>query len=107
MPPASPWPIFATNEPTDPEEAVTVRDTLGIQFARHMMDGFIYEDLGVQMRVRAGTHAAARAKAIDIADACDMTVYRQHVTVDNVGYCVHTVQRTVQTLLLGHAQPIS
>ena len=106
-PPHGTWPVFATGEPTDPEDVISVRDTQGIQFGRHMGDGEFYEDQGAIIRVRAATHVAARTKIFAITDALDKTVYRTYVTVGGIGYCVHSVQRTGRPIPIGKESPVS
>lgn len=95
------WPVFATNEPSDPDNCITVYDATGENNGRTMPDGEQQTKHAFQVRVRAVTHAVGFAKANAIAIALDEDVYQETVHVDSTTYLVHAVSQRGDILSLG------
>jgi hypothetical protein len=72
-----------------------------------MVSGEMFSHPGVQVRVRAATHAAGFAKAEAVARALDEDVYDERVTVDGTAYLLHSVSRTADVFALGKDTPTS
>jgi hypothetical protein len=98
--PGGDWPAFAAGEPDKPDAAVTVFDTEGVERGTVMVDGELAEFHGVQVRVRAGTHAEGWPKAREIALALD-GAYMEEVTLGDATYRVQCVRRAGPILALG------
>ena len=105
--PAVTWPVFVASEPAAPDEAITTYDTEGRDFGFTMTDGERQEHHGVQVRVRASTHAVGWKKARAIAVALDESVYQETVVIEGVSYFVHDVIRTSNVIPLGKEEPTS
>lgn len=105
--PLPPWPVYVASEPGEPDQVLTCYDTAGRDLGRLMPTGERVEMHGVQVRVRAGTHAAGWQKAQALAVALDEDVYRQTVTLAGTTYLVQEVQRAGTVLSLGRDAPAS
>lgn len=102
------WPVFTDAEPNSPDECITVRDTQGRDGGRDMVTAERAEHHGVQIRVRAGTHAAGYTKARAIAVALDRDVYQEMVVVAagaGGSYKLHAITRTTDVIPLGKDVP--
>lgn len=104
------WPVFTEMEPDAPDNTITLYDTDGIVQARNMVDGEVYENHGVMIRVRGvktivGTLPVsgariARNKIDDIVRALDQSVCRYSISVpDNIVsgttlYTLHSANRS-------------
>ncbi len=111
---AAPWPAYATNEPDNPDDCVTVFDTQGQDDGRVMSDGQLQQHYGVQVRVRSASHGPVGGwrKAREIRTGLSKEVYRQDVTVtDEDGtasrYMVHALTRIGMVLPIGRDKPSS
>lgn len=93
------WPVRCEEEVSDPEEAITVYDTAGIDNGR---DGFgeRVEHHGCQVRIRSGSFPSGAAKALAVAAGLDGVHWRE-VTHLGEAYLVHTIVRTGPPLRLG------
>jgi hypothetical protein len=98
---AQPWPVYASGEPSSPDSAITVYDTIGRQNGRIQTSGMQHEYHGVQVRVRAAAHTAGFAKARSIAVALDEDVYLTNVYIGAASYLVHSMMRTGDVIALG------
>lgn len=103
---ASAWPVYASSEPAAPDNVVTVYDTAGVDDGRSMIDGELFQHYGVQVRVRATTHAAGWAKADAIRRALALECKLRGATVAGSSY-VLTASRIGQVLALGRETPES
>jgi hypothetical protein len=88
------WPIFVTNEPDSPDNAVIIRNTAGMNIGRIQNDGSNKELHGINVKVRARNSEDLEDKANEIAVAFDKQIIRYGITVDGRGYCVHLISRT-------------
>jgi hypothetical protein len=96
--PLGAWPVYTSNEPSSPDNCVTVYDTLGRDYGRTMIDGERQEHHGFQVRIRSVDHPTGYAKARALAVALDAKAV-WHVTVSGEqlsphSYCVWSVSRT-------------
>lgn len=104
--PLQPWPIYRGNEPTVPDECLTVYDTTAQADGRSMIDGETWRHEGIQVRIRAADYTPAFAKARSIARTLDESVYNDTVAIDGHHYLVHSVSGT-NLLVLGKGVPDS
>ena len=96
--PLGSWPAYVSNEPSAPDDCVTVYGTTGRDFGRTMSDGERQVHHGFQVRVRSINHKTGWAKAWSLAVALDSPAV-WHVTVSGGqlsphSYCVWSVSRT-------------
>ncbi len=106
-PPTAPsaWPCYATNEPSTPDDCVTVYDTAGRMDGRDMVDGQQNIHRGVQVRVRSTDHPTGYQKAEAVAVWLDEGVNQAVVTISSNSYLVFCVNRTGDVLVLGKNVP--
>ncbi len=97
----STWPVYISMEPSTPDSVITLQDTESVPQGRHMANGEVQEQFGVQVRVRAATHATAFAKARAIAVSLDTNVAYTGVAIDSSGYTIHNVSRKSGPLAIG------
>ena len=102
---AAAWPVFATSEPDNPDNCITVKNTAGRDSGRVMQDGERQVHYGFQVRVRSLTAKAGFAKASAIAINLDQNVYDVTITIDSNDYLVHSVTRTTDVLDIGKDVP--
>jgi len=95
------WPIFVSNEPDAPDNAIAITDTAGKLDGRIQNDGELGIHHGFQVRIRAATRAAGYAKANALAVGMDELVAYDTVTVSSTTYIVHAITRTGDILFLG------
>lgn len=100
-PPATPWPIYVTSEPDQPDECMTVVDREGRDHGREMVLGERQEHRGVQVMVRSKSSRAGYEKAAAVAIAFDEVVRSNQVVLDGTPYIVRSIMRTTQVLPLG------
>jgi hypothetical protein len=96
------WPIYVSNEPSAPDQVVTIYDTAGRYDGRGMRSGSKYEFHGVQLRIRGINHTDTFQKANDLTNALDQDIRFDDVTIDGVVYRVYDVSRTSGPLSLGN-----
>lgn len=102
-----PWPVYATNEPSDPDNVITVYDTQGIMDARAMVDGSWVEHVGLQFRVRSTDHPTGGAVAESLKDWLDQMVCQMAVPLGEATYVIWNMSRTSPVLALGRNVPAS
>lgn len=95
------WPAFSAQEPSSPDNLITVFDTPSVEEGRIHVSGEKAEHHGVQVRVRANTHTEGFAKARAIAVGLDTQVYQATVHVVAAQYLVHSVNRSGGVISLG------
>lgn len=100
------WPINVAQQPSDPDECITLFDTVGVQHGRTAPDKERNEHHGVQLLVRSADHATGWAKARAVAVAADKNVLHDLVTIGSDRYCVKTVVRRGGVLALGSETPL-
>ena len=104
---AGSWPVYATAEPQDPDNVITVYDTAGQSDGRSMIDGELFEHNGIQVRVRATTHEVGWPKADAIQTGLALSVYDETVTIDGTAYLIHSINRIGQVIPIGKETPLS
>jgi hypothetical protein len=103
---AADWPTFSQKEPDNPDNVITVFDTMGRDLGRTNPDMVRSERYGIQVRVRGGDINATGVRARSIAMALD-SVVRRPVTMDATSYLVLGFVRTGPVLRLGVDAPSS
>ncbi len=101
------WPVYYSNEPSGPDNCVTVYDTVGRIEAMSQTDGEVQEYHGFQVRVRSATQALGYARARAIAVALDQGVDKKLVAISTSAYLVYSVIRTGDLSGLGTESPTS
>jgi hypothetical protein len=99
--PPGAWPIYAHNEPTSPDNCITLYDTDGRQHGRTGPDRERQEHYGVQIRIRARDGESGFVKAHAVAVALDALIDYDSLTIDGTRYIVHSVTRTSGVISLG------
>ena len=100
------WPVFTTNEPDLPDNCITVYDTQGRDYGRAMADGHRFEHPGIQVRVRAQTHAVGFLKARQLAEQMDLGFLQLQVVMpDDTLYTIDELSRTSDVIPLGVDNP--
>lgn len=99
------WPVYSTNEPSSPDNCITVFDTSGRDDGRIMQTGNRSEHPGVQIRVRSNDAQQGYLKARAICVAVDTGFYDFAVTVNTNEYVVHGIYRSSNVLALGKNLP--
>ena len=108
-----PTPVMVGNEPDSPDTVVTVYDTTNVLQGRQMYNGVVWEQHGVQVRIRAPKQKTAAALANRIAIALDQQAYDEQVSVtEAIGtatatYVVHALSRKSGPIPLGKEEPTS
>lgn len=100
------WPIFATVEPDDPDNCITVYDTQGTDDGRTMTDGRADVHHGIQVRVRAYDHSTGYVKTKTIRNDFE-TVQNKQVSLNLQLYLVECVNKIGDVLPLGQDAPNS
>lgn len=97
---AAEWPVFVGHLPEDPDNAICVYDTTGINDGRIMADGEVVAKYGWQVRVRGTAHDIAWGRITAIADALDGAA-RAAVAVGSNNYTLHSTTRGGSAVSLG------
>ncbi len=95
------WPVYASQEPSTPDNAITVYGTAGLLRGRHGNDGEVQEAYGIQVRVRGVDHDTGWDKADGLAQALDKSVRLDIVTISGTQYTVYSANRRGTILNLG------
>jgi hypothetical protein len=95
------WPISIDNEPTDPDNVITVYNVMGQKNGRTQFDGEIQEYHGIQLRVRGATSSVMYTKARALAIIIDQTILNNGITIAGTRYCVHNVSRQGDIIPIG------
>ena len=102
------WPVFATNEPENPDKLITVYSTTGIIEGRLQVNGQVEIQAGCQIRIRSTDHPTGEAKLSTLTTELEQTVYNTEVTLlDTSGnptsnvYIVHALTRRGDVAYLG------
>lgn len=103
---ATDWPSFSQKEPDNPDNVITVFDTMGRDLGRTNPDMVRSERYGIQVRVRGGDVDATGVRARSVAMTLD-SVVRRPVTIDTTSYLVLSFVRTGPVLRLGIDAPSS
>lgn len=95
------WPVYVSNEPTAPDNVVTVYDTQGKDGGRAMFTGELLGFSGFQIRIRAKDHPTGWVKADTIQTTLAQEVSLDTVHVEDTDYLVHAVSNIGDVLSLG------
>lgn len=101
------WPVYVSDEPNTPDNCVTVFDTTPTDDGNSMVDGEEMGHFGLQVRVRAETHAVGWDKADELVTFLTQGVYDRNVTIDGVDYLVDCYAGANGPLALGKEAPHS
>lgn len=104
--PASPWPVYAGQEPSSPDDCITVYDVAGTD-SGYVQQGERQEQHGWQVRIRGQDHATGYTKARAVAVALDEDLYHLTVTIGAASYLIWSATRTSDVLALGLESPAS
>lgn len=100
------WPIFAINEPSDPDNCITVYNTAGNDIGgRSMIDGEFHRDRGVQIRIRSTDSPTGWVKADTIKDTLSKSVYYAAVAIGTSSYLVQALNKIGDVIDLGNNAP--
>jgi len=81
------WPVYAEQEPDNPDACITVYETAGMGRGRFQQSGEVQVLYGIQIRVRAANAQTARVKVDDVLYSLTQNTYLDVVTVtDDEGY---------------------
>ncbi len=95
------WPASMGNEPSSPDNCVTLYNTTGTTDGRSMVGGELFIHEGFQVRVRATTEAVGWAKAKAILEYLAETVKNTPITIGSSSYVVYACTRFTPILSLG------
>lgn len=101
------WPIYVANEPSLPDNCITLFDTMGEIDSKNHIDGKVVEHHGFQIRVRAENHSVGYVKANSLSQLIDTELYRESVTIGSSDYCIHSIRRMTDVIPLGTESPTS
>lgn len=88
------WPIFVGEEPSTPDNAVTLTDKDGKGDGRDSVTGQQWEHPGVEVKIRGIDHPTAYAKAAALALAIDQSIYQEAITVGGDAWIVQQISRS-------------
>lgn len=95
-----PWPIFVAQEPTLPDNTITIFDTEGMFRGRIQVTGKMDEKPGIQIRIR-GDGYSQQSKALQVLNALDTLIRLNEVVLGSDLYTVIAVTRTTGVLHIG------
>lgn len=104
------WPVFVGNEPTDPDNTITVFDYDGPNHGRTQPDGTMQGPQGIQIRVRSKIHTVGWTKADTICDRIQARTggcYKVDVTINGTRYHLHSFCNISQVIPIGKESPTS
>lgn len=99
------WPIYVNLLPNEPDNCITVNDTVGKVEAYIQTDGEVAEQPGIQIIVRSETEQVGVTKIYAIANELDTIFRNSTVTISSSTYTIHTATRTTNILALGYENP--
>lgn len=95
------WPVFVAHEPNEPDNCITVFNSVGRTAGRTMFDGEVQEHHGFQVRIRSRDHLVGYTQARLIATTMDTTLYDNMAAVGASSYLVHSTSRNGDVIALG------
>lgn len=98
------WPVYSTNEPSTPDNCMTVYDTQGTDDGQ-TMDGTLQAHLGWQIRVRAKDHQTGFRKLQAIRAYLSEVARQPRVTIEGTSYVIWAFAKIGQVLSLGIDSP--
>jgi hypothetical protein len=102
---AQPWPVFDSNEPDSPDNAITVYDTQGQDDGRSSLDGEVWSHPGFQIRVRSLGFSVGWKKASAIRVALATQAINVTVTIGTASYWIPNIAKIGQVLRIGKEKP--
>lgn len=104
------WPVYATNEPSTPDNCISIWDTTGQVQARAMNSGQLIQKCGFQVRVRATDSLTGKVKANALQTWMAQNVYQADVTLNdaagnNWNYVVWAIINIGNVLAIGLDKP--
>jgi hypothetical protein len=103
----SAWPIYVSNEPSDPDDCITLYDLVGAKYERAQPTGEVLGFDGFQVRVRSTDYPTGYTRADAIHTALAETVYQNTVTLGASKFYVHDINRIGDVIPLGVDNPRS
>lgn len=107
----SAWPVFASNEPAEPDNIITVIDTPNQTFARLMPTGKYAHQYGFRVRVRAVDHPTGYQKikqiALQLAHNVGGDAGPINVVCTGNNYLIHAIAKIGGVMALGKDAPKS
>lgn len=94
------WPVGAAEEPSDPDNCITVFDTEPQSDGSEMVTSEEMQHDGIQVRVRSSSPPVGQAKMAAIANFLS-SVYNRDVVLDGGTYLVECLTRTSGPISLG------
>jgi hypothetical protein len=88
------WPVYVSQQPDDPDNLITLRDTTGIHDGRVHVGGEVQGRDGIQIIVRCNSFPVGWTKADTLCKTLDTDVYSATVTIDTTTYTVHSASRS-------------
>lgn len=101
------WPITTDQELPEPDDVITIYDTLGRIDGQSMPEGEIDEHYGIQIRLRSGLHTDGYRKLFAIRRYLSRSVTDVTVTLDGNSYRVWSIPNLGSINRLGKDAPNS
>lgn len=111
--PGGDWPIYDSNEPTSPDEIITVYDRDVPYQGRTHYDGEMQGPEGILFRIRSKTKRAGYLKAAALRDLISKSpqaggvAYQRSVKVEETWYVVHCYSDIGKVIPMGKESPTS
>lgn len=99
------WPVYFNNEPTTPDNCITVYDTPGEINGVTNTDNELQEHFGIQVRVRGTSGSIAWTKTNSLNVYLNQSVYAETVIIDSNQYLVESVITRSDIIPLGKEMP--
>jgi hypothetical protein len=101
------WPVYWSNEPDQPDNAMTVYDTTFMDWGRQMATGLRVQHEGFQVRIRSMTPEQGNRQGRTVATALDTQVNQMRLSVESNIYIIAAVTRKSDVVQLGKERPKS
>lgn len=109
--PGGAWPVYTDNEPTSPDNVVTVYLAGdGPNHGRTNPDGQMQGPESIQIRIRCKDYRTGYTKADSIRtfiESPSQGAYRQDVTIGAIRYTIHSFCKISNVIPLGKESPTS
>ncbi len=104
----TPWPINTSLEPAQPDDCITIKNTVGMDDGRTMADGIPHAHFGIQIRVRSTDERTGWIKADSIRATLATQVRMISVTLPSGStYNVACIAHIGQVIPIGKETPNS
>lgn len=94
---SSDWPIYAIRMPANPDNLICVYNTQGVIGGKHHVTKTTIERHGIQISIASASHLVGLAKANEICEVLDDTVY-ETLSIGTSQYRIHGFVRTSSIL---------